>query len=365
MGLRASGSVVATSLCWRERLCCLSRGRLRGCEFTAHALVIYATFCCIIVENLTDARRYAGRYADPITDYGFKKLFADVDLLLAFINVVLAGADRVTEVVHVSTEVIGDGVATRTVIYDLRCRTADGRTIIVEVQRLPQPYFKERTLYYAMRSFAEQVRPGAEVYELRPVYVVVLLDYDLPGAPGPLAAEAPAVIRATGASGYDGFLHRFRLSSETGELFSDVLQLYFLELNKLSVATEAIDERPTTMDLLEQWGHVLSNMTAMDRIPDWVTDEDIRRAFTVMEVAQMSPEERDNWERALAQDRDLRGAVLQQYIFGKAEGREEGRAAARAQTRATAERLLARGMPHAEAAEVLGMSPGDLDELLS
>ena len=313
--------------------------------------------------------RYAGRYADPITDYGFKKLFGNIDLLLAFVNVVLAGAERVGEIVHVNTEIKGDGVATRTVIYDLRCRTTDGRTIIVEVQRLPQPYFKERTLYYAMRSFAEQVRPGDEDYEIRPVYVVALLDYDLPGEHPRLARATDGNgIRATGADGYAGYLHRFRLASETGELFSDVLQLYFLELNKLRVAAEVLQEKPTKLELLEQWGHVLSNMTAMDRIPDWVTDEDIRKAFTVMEVAQMSPEERENWERALAQDRDLRGAVLQQYIFGKEEGweegREEGRAAARRERQATAQRLLAKGMSRAEAAEVLGLSRDELDVLL-
>ncbi len=290
---------------------------------------------------------YAGRYADPITDFGFKRMFAGHATLIAFINAVLPAKDRVTAISYLRTDVIGDGVATRTVVYDLRCVTADGRTIIIEVQRLAQPYFKERTLYYAMRSFAEQVQPGDRFYELKPVYVIALVDYDLPGA--------------SGKGGYGGYFHQFRLMSTAGELFSDVLQLYFVELNKLPMPTDTLSADTTTLAPLEQWALAMRNMKAMDRIPDWVTEEEIRKAFTTMEVANMSAEERENWELAMAQDRDLRGAWLQQYIYGKEEGREEG---LDEKARAIARAMAAKGMPRPLISELTGLSSAELNDLL-
>ncbi len=294
---------------------------------------------------------YAGRYADPITDFGFKRMFAGHATLIAFINAVLPVKDKVTAISYLHTEMIGDGVATRTVVYDLRCVTADGRTVIVEVQRLAQPYFKERTLYYAMRSFAEQVQPGDRFYELKPVYVIALVDYDLPGA--------------NGKGGYEGYFHQFRLSSAAGELFSDVLQLYFVELNKLPMPTDTLSADTTTLAPLEQWTLAMRNMKAMDKIPDWVTEEEVRKAFTTMEVANMSAQERDNWERALAQDRDVRGAVLQQYIYGKEEGREEGREEGLlAKAHEVAHGMAAKGMPRTLISELTGLSAAELDDLL-
>ena len=269
--------------------------------------------------------KYPARYIDPKTDYGFKHLFSHKSILRAFVNAVLPTRDRVADLDYLSTEVLGDNPAGRIVIYDLRCRTADGRTFIVELQRLPQPYFKERSLYYTMRTFDEQVRRGDEVYRLEPVVLIAIVDYDLPGD-------------------YDGYLHRFTLRNDGGEAFSDVLQLFFLELSKIPPVSDPAD----TLDPLEQWAEAMRRMPALDGIPDWVTEEDLKKAFTVAEVAGLSPEERAKWERAFREDRDLRGQVLQQYIWGKQEGRGEALAE-------FARRGLSMGLDDDQVAQLTGL----------
>lgn len=295
--------------------------------------------------------KYPARYIDPKTDYGFKLIFSHEPVLRAFVNAVLPPDDRVEHLEYLNTEVIGDNPTGRVVIYDLRCRTADGRTVIIEVQRLPQPYFKERALYYAMRSFDEQVRRGDEAYELLPVYLIALVDYDLPGG-----SESPG--------GYEGYFHRFTLQSDGGQLFSEALQLYFLELSKLP----AMDSPTDTLDPLEQWAEAIRQMPALDGIPEWVTEEDIKRAFTIAEVANLSPEERAKWERAFREDRDLRGAVLQQYIWGMMQGKEEGHDEGLKEGRQEARdeyarKLLAAGTPPEQVAQLFDLTAAELTEL--
>ena len=281
------------------------------------------------------------RYIDPKTDYGFKLIFSHKPILRSFVNAVLPAADRVVDFEYIGTEVLGGNPAGRIVIYDLRCLTTDGRTIIVELQRLPQPYFKERALYYTMRAFDEQVRRGDEAYGLDPVYLIAVVDYDLPGD-------------------YSGYLHRFTLRSDDGAAFSDVLQLFFLELSKIPPVSDATD----TLDPLEQWAEAIRHMPALDGIPAWVTEEDLKKAFTVAEVAGLSKEERAKWERAFREDRDLRGQVLQQYIWGKQEGREEGREEARAETaREIAARALAKGLALRDVADLTGLDLEDVQRI--
>ncbi len=274
------------------------------------------------------------RYIDPKTDFGFKRIFSHESILLAFLNTVIPEADRIASIEYLHTEMIGHGAAGRVVIYGLRCRTDDGRMVIVEFQRLPQPYFKETALSYAMRGFEDQVRQGTPKDELSPVYLVAIVDYELPG-------------------NYDGYLHHFTMRNDLGEGYSPILQLSFLELTKMPrVADQA------TLSPLEQWTEAIRNMPALDGIPDWVTDEDLRKAFQVAEVAGMSDEERAKWEQAFREDQDLREQVLQQYIYGKMEGREEGR-------EEVIRQALDSGMSAEQAKHIWRLSDADIARILS
>lgn len=285
------------------------------------------------------------KYIDPKTDFGFKLIFAHRAIMLSFINAILPKADRVVDFEYTSTEVIGDNPVGRIVIYDLRCLTSDGRTIIVEVQRLPQPYFKERSLYYTMRGMDAQVRRGDEAYEIKPVYLIAVVDFELPG-------------------NYEGYLHHFTMQSQRGELFSDVLQLYYLELSKFTMRDDT-----AVLDPIEQWTEAMRKMPALDGIPDWVTEEDLKKAFTVAEVGRLSDEERLKWERAFREDRDLRGQVLQQYIWGKMKGKEEGREEAirefQRARQTTATKLQTRGLKIHDIGEVMGLTETEVIALLA
>ena len=100
------------------------------------------------------------RYINPFIDYGFKKLFAtegNKDILISFLNAVIEDpADPIIDLVHKNVEQIGEFNGERSSYFDVYCQTVSGRRFIVEMQNSWQPFFKDRTLYYASKAIRDQ-----------------------------------------------------------------------------------------------------------------------------------------------------------------------------------------------------------------
>ena len=94
----------------------------------------------------------ADKYINPFTDFGFKKLFgeeANKDLLMDFLNQLLAGEETITQLTFLKTERLGLAEANRKAIFNLYCQNEKGEKFIVELQKAKQLYFKDRSLYYS------------------------------------------------------------------------------------------------------------------------------------------------------------------------------------------------------------------------
>ena len=94
-----------------------------------------------------------GRYINPYTDFGFKKLFGtemNKDLLISFLNALFNGKKQeITDVQYLNTEHLGDGYGDRRAVFDVYCKASDGSRFIVEMQKAEQSYFKDRSIYYS------------------------------------------------------------------------------------------------------------------------------------------------------------------------------------------------------------------------
>lgn len=105
-----------------------------------------------------------GRYIDLMFDRGFKRVFgkeANKDVLIAFLNQVIP--DKViADLKFINIENEGLASDSKKSFFDVQCTIDDGSTIIVEVQRSNQPYFKERVLYYASLPILRQLEAGAD-----------------------------------------------------------------------------------------------------------------------------------------------------------------------------------------------------------
>ena len=93
-----------------------------------------------------------GRFINPFTDWGFKRIFGqeiNKDLLIQFLNDLLVGERHITDLRFMDKEQLPEAKDQRGAIYDIFCETDTKEQIIVEVQYRHQPYFLDRSIFYA------------------------------------------------------------------------------------------------------------------------------------------------------------------------------------------------------------------------
>ncbi|MDD6002301.1 MAG: Rpn family recombination-promoting nuclease/putative transposase, partial [Bacteroidales bacterium] len=95
------------------------------------------------------------KYINPVTDFGFKRIFKDEEITRGFLNALLQKYDPAT---HIKSVTITDGEldeaskAIRRVVYDVHCTTDTGEEFVIEMQNEAQEFFQERIVYYLARS---------------------------------------------------------------------------------------------------------------------------------------------------------------------------------------------------------------------
>jgi predicted transposase/invertase (TIGR01784 family) len=126
------------------------------------------------------AKPQPATFIDPLTDFGFKRLFGNEpskDLLIDFLNELFKGRKVIKDLTYNKNEHSGPRSRSRKMIFDLTCTGEEGEQFIIEVQRIHQQYFKDRAIYYCSRLIHDQA-PGGENwdYSLKEVYFIGIMD---------------------------------------------------------------------------------------------------------------------------------------------------------------------------------------------
>ena len=259
------------------------------------------------------------KYIDPLTDFGFKRVFGDKEVMTAFLNDLIEPESPIDHVEYLDKEVGPESAAFRNVIYDLRCRTAAGEELIVEMQNRAQPNFRDRILFYLSRSFSTQrLRGGNWNYGLCPVIGIFFINFEL-------SAGRPRPMRTVEM-----------MERETGETFTDKMRAYVLELPCYRKKDETVCKSKT-----DYWMYNLTNMNAMgntQEIPFADKQPAFKKMFSIAEVARMSHDElrkyhisqKSYWDACSV----LEGARMEGLAEGRAEGMADGMAKGMAKGRA-------------------------------
>jgi predicted transposase/invertase (TIGR01784 family) len=120
------------------------------------------------------------KYVNPFTDFGFKKIFAEEaskPLMIDFLNALLNQENKIKNISFKSTEQLGFREVDRKAVYDIYCENEIGEKFKVELQKVKQNYFKDRTIYYSTFPIVEQAEKGEWNYKLSAVYCVGILDF--------------------------------------------------------------------------------------------------------------------------------------------------------------------------------------------
>ena len=294
------------------------------------------------------------RYINVLTDYGFKKVFGDKEVMTAFLTDLLQPKSPIADITFLDKEHDGMAEYERGVIYDLLCQTEDGEEFIVEMQNRNQAQFSDRIIYYLSRSFSSQGEKGdvAWDFKLKPVYGIFFLNFHLRGFEQRNIRTVQLKVE------------------ETGELFSDKLKVFTLELPNYRKMKE--EDCKTKIDY---WLYNITNLETMTtNIPFQQQQPAFKKVGNIAELVRMTPEELKQYNISIDSYRTNLSVMKNERAEGIAEGLAKGLAKGRAEGRAEgiqkrnneiAIQLLAIGMPIEQISMVTGLSTSEIQALRS
>jgi predicted transposase/invertase (TIGR01784 family) len=229
------------------------------------------------------------RYINPLTDFGFKKLFGSEPnkvLLIDFLNQILPDKHKIKDLNYSRNEQMGLNELDRKAIFDLYCIGESGERFIVEIQKAKQNYFKDRSIYYSSFPIQEQAQKGDWDYRLEPVYTVGILDFIFDDH-----------------KSEKELLHVIELKNQKCEVFYDKLKFIYIELPKFKKKEEELETQ------FDKWLYVFRHLSQLQDRPQKLQDKIFEKLFEAAEIAKFAPEEREAYEESLKYYRDIKNVV--------------------------------------------------------
>ena len=286
-------------------------------------------------------------YINPLTDFGFKKLFMNKDLLIAFLNDVIG--TNIKDIKYQPTEGLGEYKDERIIVFDILCTTETNEYFIVEMQLGRQVFFQDRALFYASHVIRKQApRKKYWSYELKAVYIVSILDF----------------ITFTEEIAKSEVIERVYLYREKAkQRYSNKLNFVFIELPKFNKAvTELVNNTET-------WLYLLKHTFELNNCPPEITGKVFKRFLEIAEVKHLTPTEMETYKKSLRQNYYLRDMANIERREGRTEGRMEGRTEGRMEglmegRRQFAVRLLQRKTPVEDIVFLTDLTREQVQELI-
>ena len=242
------------------------------------------------------------RFVDPKNDVAFKKVFADSKhkhILIHFLNSVLDLGSPIKEITIVKSDQVPVIEILKETSLDLKAVDEKGREFVIEMQVEDQKDFQNRSLYYAAKSYAHQLKKAEYYKELKPVIFLGILNFNL-------------------FDGDEFLTNHYIINQQTGNRDIKDMELNFIELPKFHKKEEECKT------LADKWIYFIKNAEDLRVIPENVKVEEIKLAYETVEQFGWSEEELSIYEarsRFVASQMD----ALETAIFkGLKKGEEIG-----------------------------------------
>ena len=227
-------------------------------------------------KNIVPKPQDAGVFIDPRTDFGFKRLFGEKDLMIDFLNSVLDV--NIVDLEYRNTVRTGVSKDERATIFDLYCSTETGVQFIVEMQNLPHEHFIDRIVHYAARLVQQHGKKGKDWdYQLPPIYSVNIVDFKID--------------KKNKTDKYLSYIQL--LDRDTKKIFYDKLALVFLELPRFNKPEEKLETN------VDNWMYALKNMPKLNEMPEKLYDEVFKKLFNLAKIAKMTTEQQNDYYKSL------------------------------------------------------------------
>jgi predicted transposase/invertase (TIGR01784 family) len=276
-----------------------------------------------------------GAFIYPLTDWGFKRIFGDKELMMDFLNSLLEGERVITDLEYLNTEQIPEDYDGRRTVYDLYCKTDTGEYIIVEMQNREQTFFKDRALYYMSQSVVKQAQKGKGWrFNLTAVYGIYFVNFLLDkNELGEHFCKDIAMI-----------------DKHTGKVFNNKFRQIYIELPRF-MKSEA-----DCNNFLEYWIYNLVNMNKLKEISFKDRKAIFDRLEQIASQANLTEEERARLDEDWKNYNDYFNTV----DFAKDEGRAEGELKKQHEI---AQKMKAKGQPSDFIADITGLTIEEIEKL--
>jgi predicted transposase/invertase (TIGR01784 family) len=293
--------------------------------------------------------RIKDKYISPFTDFGFKKLFGteiNKDILMDFLNELLKKDEgKIIDLSYLPLEQLGRSIDARKAIFDIYCENEKGEKFIVELQKAPQNYFKDRSVYYSTFPIQQQAQKGLWDFKLEAVYTIGILDF----------------IFAEDQDNQEVFHHEVKLVDQsTQKVFYDKLTYIYLEMPKFKKTEEELETH------FDKWLYVLRNLEDLTKRPEKLQEKIFKKLFEQAELANYSEQEYTEYEHSLKVYRDLNNVI--ETAESKGEKRGEARGIAKGEIKKAKEiarSLLEEGLPIELIMKATKLSKEEIEQLKS
>lgn len=247
----------------------------------------------------------ASEYLDLTCDWAFKFLFHNhPNLLIMLLNDILQ--ENIQSVEFKNPEMTSADPNDKKVVFDLLCKTSDGRIFLCEMQKSTRSDQRDRLFYYGARLIGEQMRAGIEKYILAPVKIVCIMNYE----------------DSHSGSPEDKILYQYRVSEvETGELFGEQISFHLLELPRVMRHSDEYDTP------VAGWCRIFRNFSIFAASVK-AKDEKFKELERAMRIRGLSEEQIERYFSDMISKEELlpylEGSEQQGYRKGFKEGVEQG-----------------------------------------
>lgn len=266
-----------------------------------------------------------GTYINLLTDFGFKRIFGDKELLIDFLNVVFDGVQVVKDLTYLYTRKAG---------FIVYCESENEERFIVELESIFQKSFSDHTVYFSSSPIRGQD------FNISRVYYIGFVIFNLRDG----ALEIPNNIKLR--------------ESETNRVFYKHLDVFFVEVAKFNKTENEL------LTLYDKWLYVLKNSRNLDSRPKVLSEEGLDRLFKKAELATFTPDEKRDYISCCYAYSDLKNCFDTAIREGRKEGLREGlREGFEKVSIDVARQLKAEGISIAQISRITGLSEEKIEEL--
>ncbi|MDR0546775.1 MAG: Rpn family recombination-promoting nuclease/putative transposase [Dysgonamonadaceae bacterium] len=298
-----------------------------------------------------------GKYMNLLNDFGFKYVFSKKEFLIHFLNELFREKEKIIDIEYLPTEQLGKTEADRKAIFDIFCKNDKGEYILLEMQNVPQQYFHERSIFYSSFLIQRQAEKGDWNYELKKIYVIGVLNFNLfQEEDGKYVEEA------------------YLMRQSNNECLSEKLRFIYIELPKFN---KTIEELKTPFEV---WLYILKNSKKLEAQPETIKDKIFKKLFKTIEINKLTIKNMKLYQKSdlkyedfsnftsyaekQGREKGKQEGIMEGRILGIMEGHQIGVREGKMQSQqAIANKLLAKGMSIDDIAQITGLSNQQIQRL--